>query len=253
MGCRSIRAGCSALALAFGLASASPAQTPTYNVGATPTGIPFTFLDAKTNTIQGAMIDLIAAVARDAGFKINIQATPYRGLIPALTANTIDIIAAAMLITAPRGAVIAFSEPVFAYPEGLVANIEDKTPYRTLADLKGQVVGAQERTVYAEFLKRFGGFAEVKLFASLADVLLNVSRGRIKAGFGDAPILKYELAQNVSLRAKLVPTYEPQLTANIGIGVRKTDSELLKKINASLAKLRADGTVDEILAKWNLK
>jgi polar amino acid transport system substrate-binding protein len=35
--------------------------------------------------------------------------------------------------------------------------------------------------------------------------------------------------------------------------VRKTDGELLKKINVSLAKLQANGTLDKILAKWNLK
>ena len=40
---------------------------------------------------------------------------------------------------------------------------------------------------------------------------------------------------------------------SVGIGVRKTDQELLKKINASLAKLKADGTVDKILEKWGLK
>jgi polar amino acid transport system substrate-binding protein len=35
--------------------------------------------------------------------------------------------------------------------------------------------------------------------------------------------------------------------------VRKSDGELLKRINASLAKLRADGTIDKILAKWEVK
>jgi polar amino acid transport system substrate-binding protein len=28
-------------------------------VGSTPTGIPFTFLDTKTNTIEGVMVDII--------------------------------------------------------------------------------------------------------------------------------------------------------------------------------------------------
>jgi polar amino acid transport system substrate-binding protein len=254
-GRRSIRAllAVCVLALAFVFASGGRAQAPTYNVGATPTGIPFTFLDVKTNTIQGVMVDLIGAVAADAGFKVNVQATPFSALIPALTGKRIDIIAAAMLITAPRRDVIDFSDPVFPYPEGVVVNVVDTTPYRSLADLKGQVVGAQVGTVYVEFLRRNGEFAEVKVYDSLADILRDVSQGRIKAGFGDAPILKYQLAQNVSLRARLVPTYEPKLTGNVAIGVRKSDSDLLKKINASLAKLRADGAIDKILVKWGVK
>jgi polar amino acid transport system substrate-binding protein len=244
--------------IAFALTFAGPviaqsAAAPTYNIGATPTGIPFTFLDVKTNTIQGAMVDLITAIGNDAGFKANLQATPFSALIPALTGNRIDIIAAAMLITGPRQELIDFSDPVFPYPEGVVVNILDRTPYRTLADLKGQVVGAQVGTVYVNFLKTNGEFAEIKVYDSLAAILREVSLGHIKAGFGDAPILKYQLAENVSLRARLVATYEPKLTGSIGIGVRKGDAELLKKINASLAKLRADGTIDKILVKWEVK
>jgi polar amino acid transport system substrate-binding protein len=43
------------------------------------------------------------------------------------------------------------------------------------------------------------------------------------------------------------------MAGSVGIGVRKTDTELLKKINTSLAKLQANGTLDKILVKWNLK
>ena len=229
------------------------AQMPTYNVGSTPTGIPFTFLDVKTNTIEGAMVDLITAIGDDAGFKVVVQATPFSALIPSLTSNKIDIIAAAMLITGQRKEVIDFSTPVFPYPEGMVVSIDDNTPYKSFAELKGQVVGAQVGTVYIDFLKRNGDFAEVKVYDSLADILRDVSLGRIKAGFGDAPILKYQLSQNANLKAKLVPTYEPKMTGSVGIGVRKSDTELLAKINASLAKLQANGTVDKILVKWNLK
>jgi polar amino acid transport system substrate-binding protein len=229
------------------------AQAPTYNVGSTPTGIPFTFLDVKSNTIQGAMVDLITAIGDDAGFKVNVQATPFSALIPSLTSNKIDIISAAMLITAQRKEVIDFSDPVFPYPEGMVVAIDDNTPYKSLADLKGQVVGAQVGTVYIDFLRKNGEFAEVKVYDSLADILRDVSLGRIKAGFGDAPILKYQLSQNAALKAKLVPTYEPKMTGSVGIGVRKTDQELLKKINASLAKLQTNGAIEKILVKWSLK
>ena len=49
---RSIRALRGALAVAaIACCGLACAQAPTYNVGSTPTGIPFTFLDVKTNTI----------------------------------------------------------------------------------------------------------------------------------------------------------------------------------------------------------
>ena len=43
------------------------------------------------------------------------------------------------------------------------------------------------------------------------------------------------------------------MIGSVGIGVRKGDAELLGKINTSLAKLKANGTVEKILAKWGLK
>ncbi len=251
-GYRFVRALCRVFALAVAFAGSGAAQVPTYSVGATSTGIPFTFLDARTNTIQGAMVDVLDGIANDAGFKIGIQPTPFSALIPALTGKWIDIIAAPMLITTPRREVVDFSDPVFSYPEGLVVNINDKTAYRSLSELKGQIVGAQAGTVYVEFLKRNAGLAEVKVYNSLTEILREVSLGHIKAGVGDARIVRYQLAHNAGLWARLVPTYEPRLTGSVGIAVRKSDTELLNQINASLAKLRANGTIDKILAKWGV-
>ncbi len=61
-------------------------------VGSTPTGIPFTFLDTKTNTIEGVMVDLIKEIGKDAGFKVEIEGMQFSTLIPSLTSNKIDII-----------------------------------------------------------------------------------------------------------------------------------------------------------------
>ena len=239
--------------LAAGLGRPARAEMRTYQLGATATAIPFSYLDPKTNTIQGAMIDAARFVAAQSGFAVSVQTLPFASLIPALNDSRIDIIGAAMLITTPRREAIDFSDPVFAYAEGLVVNINDKTAYRALSDLKGKVVGVQSGTVYVDFVKRAGEFAEVKLYPSVADILREISQGRLFAGVADAPILAYQLGQNVSLRARLVSTYEPKLTGNVGFGLRKSDSALLATINDALAKLKADGTLDTIVARWNLR
>jgi polar amino acid transport system substrate-binding protein len=49
-----------------------------------------------------------------------------------------------------------------------------------------------------------------------------------------------------------VNSYVSTITGSLGIGVRKSDGELLARIDASLEKLRKDGTVAKILAKWGL-
>jgi len=243
-----------ALAIAaLGAGSAGALAQPTYKVGSTPTGVPFTFMDTKTQTIQGAMVDLITAIGQDQGFKVQVEATPFSALVPSLTSNKIDIISAAMLITAARKEVIDFSDPVFPYPEGLIVKSDDNKTYKSLADLKGEIVGAQVGTVYVDFLKKNGEFPEVKTYDSIADIIRDVGLGRLKAGFGDAPIVRYQLSQRKDAGAKVSETYEPKMDGFVGLGVRKGDKEMLTRINAGLAKVKGSGKLDEILKKWNLK
>src|SRR5437660_3230051 len=229
----------------------SHAQT-VMNVGSTPTGIPFTFLDTKTNTIQGVMVDLVTEVGKDAGFSVQVEPMQFSTLIAALTSNKIDLISAAMYITPARKEVIEFSEPVYSYGEGLIVPKADSKEYKNFEDLKGETVGAQVGTVYVEPLKKTGLFADVKIYDTIPDIMRDVNTGRLKAGFADYPILAYNVKLGNFPELRLATSFKSTVVGSIGIGVRKTDADLLKKVNTSLAKLKANGTVDKILAKWGL-
>ena len=229
----------------------SPAQQ-VMRVGSTPTGVPFTFLDTKTNSIQGIMVDLITAIGKDSGFAVEITPLQFSTLIPSLTSRKIDIIAAAMFATPQRAQVIAFSSTVYTYGEGLIVPAGDKSDYATMADLKGKVVGAQVGTAFVEPLQRSGLFPEVKIYDTIPDILRDVNAGRLQAGFADYPILAYNVAQGGFPGVRLVKSYKASVPGSVAIGVRQSDGPLLARINQSLAKLEADGTVKQILAKWGL-
>jgi len=221
-------------------------------VGSTPTGIPFTFLDTKTNTIQGVMVDLIKEVGNDAGFKVEIEGMQFSTLIAALTSNKIDLISSAMYISPARKEVIDFSEPVYSYGEGLIVPKSDTKDYKEFADLKGETVGAQKGTAFVDPLQKSGLFTEVKIYDNIPAILADVNSGRLKAGFADKPILAYNIKQGLFPEVRLVNSYVSTVTGSLGIGVRKSDGELLARINAALDKLTRDGTVKKILAKWGL-
>jgi polar amino acid transport system substrate-binding protein len=239
-----------ALMLAAFVAPAHAQQV--LKVGSTPTGIPFTFLDTKTNTIQGVMVDIVTEIGKDSGFQVQIEPMQFSTLIAALTSSKIDLISAAMYISPARREVIEFSEPIYSYGEGLIVPKSDTKDYKAFEDLKGETVGAQVGTVYVEPLKKTGLFTDVKIYDTIADVMRDVNTGRLKAGFADYPILAYNVKLGNFPDLRLVTSFKSTIIGSIGIGVRKTDVELLKKVNASLAKLKADGTVDKILAKWGL-
>jgi polar amino acid transport system substrate-binding protein len=236
------------------LTAASPGSAQqVLKVGSTPTGVPFTFLDTKSNSIQGVMVDLITEISKDAGFQIQIEPMQFSALVPSLTSNKIDIISAAMFATAARKEVIDFSDPVYTYGEGLLVPKTDSKDYTTTEDLKGEVVGAQVGTAFVDALKKTGLFSEVKAYDTIPDILRDVNTGRLKAGFADYPILAYNIKQGGFPEVRLVASYKPTVVGTVAIGVRKSDQDLLKKINTSLAKLKADGVVDKILGKWGLK
>src|ERR1700704_3020702 len=247
---RFVQAAIAALALA---AAVPGSAQQVLKVGSTPSGVPFTFLDTKINSIQGVMVDLITEVGKDAGFQVQIEPMQFSTLIPSLTSNKIDIISAAMFATAARKEVIDFSDAVYTYGEGLLVPKADKKDYATPADLKGEVVGAQVGTAFVDALKKTGLFSEVKVYDTIPDIMRDVNAGRLKAGFADLPILAYNLKQGAFGEVRLVESYKPATVGTVSIGIRKTDGELLGKINASLAKLKATETPDKILDRWGLK
>ncbi len=239
------------LCLVF-VGSLASAQAP-LRVGSTPSGIPFTFLDTKTNKISGVMVDLINEIGKDQGIAVEINAMAWGSLIAALQGNKIDVIAAAMYITPPRQEVVDFSDPIYTYGEGLFVAASDAKDYKTYEDLKGEVVGVQIGTAYVKPLQASGLFKEVKVYDSISDIMRDVNLGRIKAGFGDYPIVAYQLGQGAFPETRLVKGYKSVWVGSVGIAVRKGDKATIDKINAALRKFKADGTIDRILARWNLK
>ncbi|MGJ7605148.1 ABC transporter substrate-binding protein [Variovorax sp. LT1R20] len=239
-------AGAASLAVAQGAAPA------TYNVGATATGVPFTFLDVKTNTIQGMMVDTVTAVGKAGGFGVNVQQTVFSALIPSLTARKIDIVSAAMLKTAARQEVVDFSDPVYSYGEGLIVKGDDARAYVSLDELKGEVVGAQVGTVFLDMLTKKGIFKEVRSYDSVADMTRDLSLGRIKAGLGDQPIIAYQLRQNTFPGVKLVESYKPVNVGDVCLVVRKGDTETMARLNKAIAAIKADGTLAKIVQKWGI-
>jgi polar amino acid transport system substrate-binding protein len=228
------------------------AELPVLKVGATPTAVPFNFLDPKTDTLKGVMIDVAEAVGREVGFKPEVMAVPFASLVPALQTNKISLISSAFARTPARAEVVDFSDIVVEYGEMLIVSSKDQTPYQRFADLKGKIVGVQIGTAYVEPLKAVTGLKELKMYDTMADMMRDVSLGRLDAAFGDGPVLAYQLKASGSKDVRIVNTYKSVVPTRIALAVRKGDTDSLRKINAAIATLKANGTLDGILKKWGV-
>ena len=76
-------------------------DTVVYKVGTEPTFPPFDTTDEDQN-IVGLDMDLITAIGEDQGFEVQFENLSFDGLIPALQAGNIDIVAAGMNKDDPR-------------------------------------------------------------------------------------------------------------------------------------------------------
>jgi len=221
-------------------------------VGSSPTGLPFTFVNTETKAMDGVLIDVVKAIEPDIGIKAEFEAVQFSALVPSLTANKIDMIASAMFITEERAKIVDFSDPVYGYGEGVFVPVSDDTAYKTYADLKGKTVGVQVGTTFVDLFRKSGLFSDVKVYKGIPDIIADVNAGRIDAGFGDGPMAAYYLSQGRYPKVKMVESYEASAGGEFGLALRKGD-ERMPKINAAIARVKSDGTLQKILAKYGLK
>lgn len=218
-------------------------------IGSSPTGVPYSFVDPWTNAFTGAMIDTVKAVTGALRLKPDFAITPFSALVPSLVGRKIDMIAAAMLRTPEREKIVAFSDPVFPYPAGLIVPRADGRAYRDLTALRGLRVGAQVGTRFVDQLHE-AGVEQVKTYDALADILRDVSFGRLDAGYGDEPVLRYQLRVGPKRDAKLVPGFRAPALEQLCLVMRKGDP-LLPRVNRAIAALKAN-EIPAIKRRWNL-
>ena len=176
----------------------------------------------------------------------------FSSLIPALTANRIDVVANTLSIRKARCQQIAFSNPEFNAREGfgvLKGNPKNIHSFADIAKNKearlGHVVGGFQ-TTYAEI----AGIPKERIFTFPDQVLglRAVLDGRIDA-FGTIRFLLVGFMETINdPRLELAEPYSPPLNAKgepdtnlTAAGFRKEDNDFREAYNRGLADLIASG------------
>lgn len=233
---------------------AARAQAPrVLRVGCTPTGSPFTYLNLKTQQIDGLMVDIIKDIAARKDLKIEIVPLAWSALIPSLTAGQIDVISAAVSYTPKRAEIVSFSKIVSSFGEACFVKKDDTAAaYVTRSDLKGKTVGAQAGTFYYDNLLKSGLFKEVKAYDLIPDIVREVANGRIDAGFADQPVIAYNIGEGTYNGIRIVESYKPVDMAEQGIIVRKDEAALLAQVNAAIDAMMAEDVFAKLRKKWKI-
>jgi polar amino acid transport system substrate-binding protein len=211
-------------------------------VGTSPDYPPFESLD-ENNNVVGFDIDLINLIGEDLGIEVEIIGQSFDGLIPALIAKQIDVIAAGLTITEERKQSVDFSTPYISGPNVIVTRT-DTTDIAALEDLAGKSVAVQIGSAQEAIASSVEG-AEVKAYNLYTDAALAVQTRQ-----ADSMILHRVVGE---VFTELYP--DLQIVAELdsietGLAFHKDCADLTEAVNGSLAKLEESGQMQELVAKW---
>jgi polar amino acid transport system substrate-binding protein len=214
------------------------------NSGAYP---PFSFVNTSGELV-GFDVDIAEALAEKMGVEVNIQSSPWNGIIAALAGGRFDACICSMSVTEERQRAVAFSDPY--YSAGLSVWVQgDNTDINSLEDLEGKRVGSTLGETGNQWaVENSDGEWRNQTFQGLPDMMSGLTTGRVDAIIGDdVPI--YVLLRENNPDIKMVDVGEmPRWPA--AISIQQNKPELMSALNSALAEIRADGTYQEIVDRW---
>lgn len=215
-------------------------------VATNATYVPFEFKSKDGKDYTGYEIDVVRAVAQDMNRKVEFKNVAFDGLIPALQSKEVDMTASGMTATKERADKILFAAPFYATKLAIVTKAD--SDIHSVEDLlKEEEVAVQVGTTAAYYAAEKG--MNTRNFDHSSDIVMELKAGGANAGILDKPAADYFVATDGkgAFRVVDVPDSKVQYFA---FGFNKDNKELQQEVNAAIAKLKKDGTLNKLHEKW---
>lgn len=214
---------------------------------------PFNFFD-EDGVLTGFNIDLARAICIETNRVCDIRVKPWEGLIVALNANQGDAIIAAQAVTPTALEQVDFTTRYFHTPGRFIVRRRGRKVQISREGLFDQRIGVAAGSTHEAYLNAFFGDARIIAFRTQEKARQALMGGKLDALFGDAISLSFWLNGTLSKQccefrggAYLEPKY---FGDGLGIAVRKSDSQLKSLINIGLARVKASGRYQELVARY---
>ena len=207
---------------------------------------PFSYRDPDTNELTGFDIEVIEAVADEAGWNLQFVEAPFDSLFPALDSGRIDVIANQVTITGERKARYLFSTP-YTYSHGVIVTAKDTDDITSLADLKGRTTAQTASSNWAQVAKDAG--AKVQYVQDFGPGVQLVEQGRVDAIVNDNIAVLDYLATSGNDRVKIAGDAGDEVLEQ-ALAFRKSDPQLQQEADAAIQALTDDGTLAEISDRY---
>ncbi|MBT0957324.1 transporter substrate-binding domain-containing protein [Alphaproteobacteria bacterium KMM 3653] len=163
----------------------------------------------------------------------------WDSIIPNLVSGNYDAIIAGMSITDERREAIDFTQNYTQPdPSAYLATSAD-------VDLEGGVIAAQTNTIQAGFINEMS--MTLVEFATPEETVAAVKNGEADAVLADKAFLAPIANDDPDL---VLLEKEELIGEGIGLGLRKSDTELKEKLNAAITSMKEDGSLNALITKW---
>ncbi len=239
---------CAAILLPLA-AAAEPLKLRIATEGANP---PFSTIDSN-GQLEGFDVDIANALCAKMGADCEIAAQDWDGIIPALLAHKYDAVIASVNVTEDRKKVVAFTKPYYHSTSSFVVrkgtDVKDLSPKA----LAGKTIGVQTATNQSAFLEDKYSRSIVRLYNTVADAYRDLAAGRVEYVMYDKLAAYDWLMSPEGACCEIAPEdlNDPDYVGSgVAIALRKGDDAPLKRLNAAIDGIRADGTYAKINAKY---
>lgn len=219
-------------------------ETKVLKVGFEGTYPPFNYLN-DNEKYDGFDVDISKEIAKRLGVKAEFVATKWDSLLGGLKSDKFDIIIGQMTVTEERKKSVDFTDPYVVTGSVLVTR-NGTNNIKVLEDIKGKNVGVGGGTTFEEVAKSVDG-ANVKLYKSVNDYITDLMNNRLDVIINDQLLMSFNIKER-DLPIKI--TSDILNKDEIGMAIKKDNEDFVKKVNSTLAKMKEDGTYNEIYKKW---
>ena len=205
---------------------------------------PYEFYAEDGETIIGIDAEIAQAVADKLGMKLTIKDMEFDSLLTAVQSNAVDIVFAGLTVSEERKQSVDFT---MTYATGVqVVIVANDSEIASVDDLAGKVIGVQAGTTGDIYCTDEFGQENVKQFTNGALAVAALQNGQVDCVVIDNEPAKAFVKANEGL--KILDT--EYAVEDYAAAISKENTELTAKVNEAMEALKADGTIDAILAKY---
>lgn len=200
----------------------------------------------ENGTIVGLDADIANAIASDLGVKAQLTSISFEGLDSGtgLSTGQCDIALAGIGVTDERKSKMEFTTVYF--DDNLVILVPKGSSITSAADLKGVAVGAQQATSGETYAKANG--AQVIQYEDTSLMFSALKTGQVKAVAANLSVVSEALTNDPN--SFKIAYQDSKNTEEIAAAVSSNNKALLTKANATIDKLKKNGELDKMKAKW---